>query len=132
MTWMLDASAALCWLLDEPGAERMDAILADDRPALIHGVNLVEVRYRLQRLDATLAEATLSTLFATGVDIDRDLSDELLTIAATLKATRAPIALGDTFAVAAAIRHGATLATTDRGELEKVAAAGICQIEFLR
>jgi len=132
MTWMLDASAALCWLLDEPGAERMDVILADDRATLIHGVNLVEVRYRLQRLDAALAEAALSTLFATGMEVDRDLSDELLTIAARLKATQAPIALGDTFAVAAAIRRGATLVTTDRGELEKVAAVGVCQIEFLR
>lgn len=129
---MLDASGALCWLLDEPGARRMDAVLADDQRTLIHAVNLLEVRYRLLRLNAVLAEAALTMLLATGVEVDRDLSDGLLTVAASLKTTYAPIALGDTFAVAAAIRRDATLLTTDRGELEKVAAAGACQIEFLR
>jgi PIN domain nuclease of toxin-antitoxin system len=39
---------------------------------------------------------------------------------------------GDAFGVALAVQRGATFLTTDRGELEKVAAAGVCRIEFLR
>ena len=52
--------------------------------------------------------------------------------AVALKAHQAPITLCDVFAVALAQETGATLLTTDRGELEKLSTAGICAIEFIR
>jgi hypothetical protein len=62
----------------------------------------------------------------------RTIDDPVIDIAVLLKTYHTPIALGDSIAVAlAATRHDALL-TTDRGELAKIAAAGICQIEFLR
>ena len=67
-----------------------------------------------------------------GIRVVYRMDEPLLAQAAELKAHHAPIALGDIFAVALAIRERATLLTTDRRELEKIAAAGLCQIEFLR
>ena len=60
------------------------------------------------------------------------MDEALLATAVELKAHYAPIALGDVFAVALAKERGAALVTTDRAELEKVASAGVCVIEFLR
>jgi PIN domain nuclease of toxin-antitoxin system len=132
MSWVLDSSAVLCWLLDEDGAERVDEILADGQPLVMHAVNFVEVQYRLLRQSAGILATGLSRMLAVGIEIARDVEDDLLANAARLKVAQAPIALGDTFAVALAVKHGATLVTTDRGELEKVGAAGVCAIEFLR
>ncbi len=60
------------------------------------------------------------------------MEDAFLATAARLKAEQTPIALGDVFGVALAIQVNGTLVTTDRTELEKIDAAGICSIEFLR
>jgi hypothetical protein len=60
------------------------------------------------------------------------MDDALPARAARLKTEQTPIALGDVFAVALAAERGAVLVTPDRRELEKVAAAGECTIEFLR
>jgi hypothetical protein len=43
-----------------------------------------------------------------------------------------PIALAGTFAVALAAVRGATLLRSDRADLEKIAAARICELEFIR
>lgn len=132
MTWVLDASAAICWLTDEPGAERMEEILAGDEPIVIHAVNLLEVQYNLLRVGEKEWQAANQILRTTRIEVVRDMDDDLLARAARLKAHQAPIALGDVFAVALAQRQVATLLTTDRSELQKIADAGICQIEFLR
>lgn len=62
----------------------------------------------------------------------RVLDEASLDLAVELKARLTPIALGDVFGVALAATRGATFVTTDRHELEKVAAAGVCAMEFLR
>ncbi len=132
MTWVLDASAILCWLFDEPGAERMRDILAGTDPTLIHAVNLVEVSYFLVRRGELALRVGMERVEAAGVKVARDMDDALLAAATQVKAHQAPVALGDAFAVALAVQRQATLLTTDRGELQKVADAGICSIEFLR
>jgi PIN domain nuclease of toxin-antitoxin system len=132
MTWVLDASAVICWLSDEPGAVRVEQILGLEEPSLIHAVNLVEVEYLLLRCGEQVRRVGIERMDAAGIEIDRDLDDALLATAIDLKAHYAPIALGDTFAVALAAQRGAQLATTDHGELDSIAAAGICRIEFLR
>ena len=132
MTQVLDASAVLCWLFDEPGSDRMEEILLSGEPLIIHAVNHVEVQYRLLRLNPSTQGTLLPRLLQAGAEIARDLDNGLLALAADLKANQAPTALGDTFAVALAARRGFRLLTTDRGELQKVADAGICEIEFLQ
>ena len=106
MTAVLDASAVLCWLFDESGSERMEEIVLSDERLIIHAVNLVEVQYRLLRLDPAQRGLLLPRLVQAGAEIARDMDDELLALAADLKAHQAPIALGDTFAVALSARRG--------------------------
>jgi PIN domain nuclease of toxin-antitoxin system len=132
MNWVLDASAVLCWLADEPGAERMEQVLAGDETRVIHAVNLLEIEYYLLRRGEQALQTGLQRLDAVGVEVARDLDDALLLAAARLKAQNAPIALGDTFAVALAAQRGATLLTTDREELGRLDGLGICSFEFLR
>jgi PIN domain nuclease of toxin-antitoxin system len=132
VTWVLDASAVLCWLKGETGAERVEEVLAEGEPSLIHSVNLVEVHYYLLRLGPQALQVGSERMEAAGIEVVRDMDDALLATATQVKAHQAPIALGDAFAVALTVQRGATLLTTDRGELEKVAQAGVCQIEFLR
>ncbi len=133
MTWVLDTSALICWIDDEPGAARMQEILTGLEPVVIHAVNVVEFQYLLLRKGGVASwELAAARFKAAGVETVRLMDDELLGTAARLKAFNAPIALGDVFAVALTVHRSATLLTTDHGELEKVAAAGVCSIEFLR
>jgi uncharacterized protein with PIN domain len=133
VTAAFDASGVVCWLSGEPGAERAEQLLADpESQATIHAVNFAEVCYVLLRRNPGHYQRAVDLLMGTGIGISRDMGDVLLNEVARLKANFAPIALGDAFAVANAVVTGATLITTDRSELEKVAEAGICAVEFLR
>lgn len=132
MSWVLDASAALCWLKGEPGVQRMEEVLASRDLAIIHAVNHVEVQYTLRRLSERAVQVALERMQEVGIEVIRSMDDQFLARAAQLKVDHTPIALGDTFAVALAMERGATLLTTGRSELEKVALAGVCRIEFLR
>ncbi|MCC6488233.1 MAG: PIN domain-containing protein [Candidatus Hydrogenedentes bacterium] len=107
-------------------------MLASGERVFIHAVNMVEVRYHYQRRGEQALEAAICSIAAAAIEVERVMDDRFLTTAAYLKAVYPPIALGDVFAVALAMRLQATLVTTDRGELEKIAAAGLCPIEFLR
>ena len=98
MIWMLDASAVLCWLLAEPGFERMEEILAGPDPIIIHAVNLVEVWYVVLRLGPTAWTMAQERIAAIGVTVDHTTDEAFLREAARLKAERAPIVLGDVFA----------------------------------
>ncbi len=132
MSYTLDASGVMCWLDGEPGGSRVLGLIAAGEILPIHAVNLVEVQYLTRRHGEQALRNAMAQIRAAGIQVVRDMDDELLEIAVDLKANHAPIALGDVFAVALAVRRGATLLTTDRNELEKIARAGICQIEFLR
>lgn len=127
MSACLDSWAILAWLDgEEPALSRIDDLLAQ-RP-LVSWVNLVEVYYRLERDQGRdAADTTLA-------DLRRALSLELpgttrMVEVARLKA-RAPIALGDCFAVATAAAHDLVLFTGDPEIVDL--ADNPCQIEDLR
>lgn len=114
---VLDSSALLTLLFDEPGAETMEAIMhraaAKEQPMLMTGVNWAEVCYRAgKRLGpAALAHAGE---FATNtpitiVAVDRELAEA----AATYKAADR-LGLADAFAAALAKSRKAELVTADR------------------
>lgn len=132
MSWIFDSSAVICWLRAEPGSARAEAILLDSAPVAIHAINLVEVRYVLLRLGEHVLHSGDTRIASSGIEVVRSLDNSLLNTAVDLKARFTPIALGDVFGVALAATRGATFVTTDRHELEKVAAASVCAIEFLR
>jgi uncharacterized protein with PIN domain len=132
MSWALDASAVVCWLKGEPGGHRVREVLASGDHVWIHGVNLVEVQYYFERRGPAALAGALTNIQASSIQVSRVMDDALLATAPGVKAHHAPIALGDAFAVALAAHEGATLLTTDHGEIGKLVGAGICSIELIR
>lgn len=132
MSGVLDASAIVCWLKGEPGVDRMREIRRDPDGNVIHGVNIAEIGYIIYREDRTVLAAVMAHLRAAHVSVAWNTDEALLTWVVDLKTRYAPISLADAFAVALAADRRLPLITTDRGELQKVAQAGVCQIEFLR
>jgi predicted nucleic acid-binding protein len=66
-----------------------------------------------------------------GVELREDLHDQFWQTVGNLKATHR-ISLADCFALALAIRESATLITADHHEFNPIAAAGVCDITFIR
>lgn len=108
---VLDASALLAWLNDEPGAAAVEAVLAD---AVISSVNLSEVGAVLADVGMPPEEvgAVFSDLELRTVPFD----DDLALLAASLRpATRsAGLSLGDRACLALAQRLDAPAITGDR------------------
>ena len=108
---VLDSSALLALLFDEPGADSVAAVLPD---AVVSAVNLAEVATKLQ--DRGLDEATASAAVqATGVRVV-PFSEDLAWTAARLRASTrdAGLSLGDRACLALAIALGADAYTADQ------------------
>ena len=131
--YILDSSAIACYLRGEDGSEQLETLIADpDNTFFLHAINWIELQY-LQRRGQFPKEKPVQEFIAkVNVTVSSDLSQTFSERVVTLKADHAPIALGDCFAVALAQTIDAALITTDRGELEKIASANLCQILFLR
>ena len=111
---VLDASALLADIKDEPGAEAVRTIMREAVDGLfMHAVNASEVAYHLIRFG--LPPALAFWLAApTGVVIVEDLERRLWERSALLKAEYRNLALGDCVAVSLAESLGAELVTGDR------------------
>lgn len=115
-TPVLDSYALLAYLRDEPGAEKVQAILekvsAKGNSALMTEVNYAEVKYIVLRKDGETAWATvrsaLESLPLEFVPATRALAD----IAADFKA-RHRLSLADAFAAALAKERKGELVTGD-------------------
>lgn len=108
---VLDASAVLAFLQEEPGSDIVAGLIAG---AVISAVNLSEVVAKLTEkgLDATAVEAVLGSL---GLDVVA--FDTTLAVAAGLlraETRAAGLSLGDRACLALARRRGATALTADR------------------
>jgi len=133
MNYVLDSSAVICFLRDEPGADAFEQLLIDaENKFILHAVNWVEIRYLEQRSQASSVNSLRQFIDQANVEVIGNFDFKYLDRVASLKAFRTPIALGDCFAVALAQVLDAILVTTDRGELEKIASTGECKILFLR
>lgn len=114
---VLDSSALLTLLFDEPGGEAMEAIMhraADkDQPMFMSGVNWAEVCYRVEKRQGPAALARAGE-FATNTPITIVAADrELAEAAAAYKSTN-QLGLADAFAAALAKSRKADLVTADR------------------
>lgn len=147
MIAVLDSSAMIAWLNDEPEAEMVEAILAqvEEEGAEIyaHSVNLAEVFYHVcQDQDEDAAEEAITILKDAGAversDIDgvfwREMSRLIAAARQLPKASggRENLALGDAFGVALANRLGADFVTKDRTEIEPLEGAGLVSVQFIR
>jgi PIN domain nuclease of toxin-antitoxin system len=133
MIYVLDASAIIAWLRNEPGADVVDNAIRDvNSQCLVHAVNLCEVYYdAYRRLGETRAEAVVSDLIAVGMVERNDLDHVFWKEAGKLKAGGG-ISLADCFAITLTNRAGGTLLASDHGEMDPIAAAGVCSITFIR
>ncbi len=127
MNVCLDSWAILAWMDgEEPALTRVEESLAE-RP-VVSWVNLVEVHYRVACDHGDpIADETLRDLRAA---LTPDLPGTARMIDAARLKARAPIALGDCFALATAAAHDLPLLTGDREIIDLVEPP--CRIEDLR
>lgn len=125
---VLDASALLALLLDEPGAERVKAVIDG---ALMSVVNLAEVISHYAKLGSSRAEieTMLHPLPVALEPIDVDLSY----LAGMLRPITLPrgLSLGDRYCLALAKRRGVAALTAERRWSEVASAAGV-DVELIR
>ncbi len=125
---VLDASALLCLLFSEPGADRVERVLPE---ALISAANLAEVLSKLvdRGLDGDEALSDLRELDLEVVALDRAQAEA---VGLLRSATReADLSLGDRACLALAQQRGAPALTTDRRQAEVADAIGVT-VELIR
>lgn len=114
--YLLDSFALLRFIQKEPGSESVKALLDDLQSGkalvMLNVINMGEVIYTVQRRFGHLAKLeVIKGVSSLGIEI-LPAPNDLVYAAAELKA-RFAMAYADTFAVASAIEHKATLVTGD-------------------
>jgi ribonuclease VapC len=119
---VLDSSAVLAVILEEPGAERVEPLLPG---AKVSAVNLGEVAAKLRDLD--MPEATVETVLS-GLQIDVRAHDRDAAIASGFlrpATRRAGVSLGDRACLALAATLGLPALTADRSWQSVADAVGV-------
>lgn len=128
MACVLDASAVLCLLFSEKGADKVEARLGD---ASISVVNYTEVLSKLvdRGLDAEEAIRDLSDLDITVLSVGQEVAEE----AARLRglSREAGLSLGDRFCLALARSLDVPALTTD-GAWKDIAKLAEVKVELVR
>ncbi len=108
---VLDSSALIAYLRDEPGASVVKDVLGD---ALISSVNLTEVLTKMVKQGSTIAFAadTFAALEIPVADFTRDLAEDAAEISAETAAYG--LSLGDRACLALARREHLPVMTADR------------------
>jgi PIN domain nuclease of toxin-antitoxin system len=114
--FVLDASALLSILLDEPGQDRVNQIVDRSR---IHAVNLAEAIGRLVR-SGMPAESAVATLRGLYLEVDEEFGTEQAEWCGTLLGSRRDLglSLGDCLCLTAAACSGTVAVTADRRWME--------------
>ena len=112
---VLDASALLAYVLEEPGADKVEAAL---RGSVIHAVNFAEVLSRLAERGSA-PEKSMRLFQEAGIlrvlKIDFGALEDTLSVARLRPLTKhAGLGLGDRYCLALAERLGAPALTADR------------------
>jgi PIN domain nuclease of toxin-antitoxin system len=134
LLFVLDSSALIAFLFQEPGAAAVDGLLTSQgNVCLVHAVNLCEVYYdALRRYDAAIADLILQKIDEIGIQTRGDFDTAFIKKVGELKVNPGKIALGDCFALTLAIQSGATLVTSDHHEFDRIDPLGLCPILFIR
>jgi PIN domain nuclease of toxin-antitoxin system len=133
MIYVLDACAMIAYLRNEPGSNAVLGALVDSNSScLAPALNLCEVFYDFCRnSDENVATNAISDLYLLGVVGRPDLDEAFWKDVGRLKA-QGKISLADCCAIMLTNRVGGTLLTSDHHELDRIAAAGVCSITFIR
>jgi len=130
---ILDASAIVAYLSEEPGEAVVTTLLADPTAVCYaHTINLCEVYYHLIRLsDVPRARQGIQNLCADGVIERRDMSQDFWQRVGELKA-RGRISIPDCFCITLAQELSGEVVTCDHGEFGPLVPLGIVPITFIR
>ncbi|MCA1612900.1 MAG: type II toxin-antitoxin system VapC family toxin [Acidobacteria bacterium] len=133
MIYVLDACAMIAFLRGEAGADVVEnALLDTNNQCMAHAINLCELYYDFHRAGGeSVADGALVDMRTLGLAGRDDFDEPFWKEAGKLKAA-GKISLADCFAVTLTNRVGGTLLTSDHHELDRVAAAGICSVTFIR
>ena len=134
MIYVLDACAMIAFLGGEAGAVAVEkALLEAGSQCIAHSINLCEVYYVVWRKGGEVAaKDAVNDLKAAGVIERSDFDEAFWQEAGKMKAVQVRVSLADCCAIALTNRVGGTLLTSDHHELDSVAAAGLCNITFIR
>ncbi len=134
MNFVLDASAMIAFLRDEPGADVVAEVLVDTASkCFAHSLNLCEVFYDFERAAGRRdAVQAVSDLMKLGVMEDGSLTPVVWQAAGTLKARLRRVSLADCFALELAARLDATILTADHHEFDALAAQPEYKVLFIR
>jgi len=132
--YILDSTAMIALLRGEPGHQAVRNILEDaNNVCYSHAVNLCEVFYDFARASGTIrAEQAIEDLFRIHILERNDLDGNFWREAGKLKAVHRRVSLADCCAIALTLKLGGELVTSDHHELDALAAAGVCPINFFR
>lgn len=113
--YLLDASAVLAMVFDEPGTERVEEVLLHAR---MSSANLSEVVAKLydRRIDMERVELILSNFTIETVQFDRDLAERAGHLRPLTR--HLGLSLGDRACLATAQATGCTVLTADRAWAE--------------
>ncbi len=133
MIYVIDANAMIAVLNGEPGADVVENLLAPQGvTAYAHAVNICEVFYGVLRTGTENdAQEALKDIQSLGIQTRADMDDQFWQDIGRIKATHR-LSLADAFAVALARKLNGELVTSDHHELEPLAQAGVCKINFFR
>ena len=133
MIYVLDACAMIAFLRGEPGADVVENALLDaTSDCMVHAINLCEVFYDFYRDSGeSAAKGAIADLSTVGVTERDDFSQTFWMEVGRLKA-QGKSSLADCFAITLTNRTGGTLLTSDHHEIDRIVAAGLCNIAFIR
>jgi len=134
MIYVLDSSAMIALANNEPGASVVAELLKDQQhECCAHAINLCEVYYDAIRRSSELQASNIITELAGLGVIERcDFDTVFWQHVGRLKALHRRVSLADCCALALTLRIGGQLVTSDHHELDALAAAGVCPIQFFR
>ena len=132
MTLVLDSSAVIAYMKQEPGGPLVAELMEIDK-CYVHAVNLCEVYYGFVReLGEPSAKSVLADIADLGVKIREDMDSEFWQEAGRYKADLRRISLADCFCLALASRLQAEVVTSDHHEFDAVERKGVCPVRFIR
>jgi predicted nucleic acid-binding protein len=133
MTYVMDSTAMIAYLVGEPGADVVETHLLDNTAVCVaHAINLCEVYYHTYRQSGEVAaETAIETLANIGIRANDDLDDGLWRQAGKIKGSHR-LSIADALAIALTLKLGGEFITSDHHELDPLAAAGVCHIKFFR
>ena len=134
MNLVFDSCALIAYLHNENGADVTESLLQDNSNiCYVHSINLCEVYYEARRRGGEdTAQIAISALRQAGIQSREDMDDEIWQSAGQIKADFRRVSLADCFCVALGNRLDAEVITADRHEMEALANAKVCKINFIR